>query len=67
MSTNKYSESEIYGEDGLDDLDDEVISVSLKKVDSGYNSAARRRLEEYYERKALEEDIRDDLYMYDDE
>ena len=70
MASKKFPESESSDDDEFEELEDDLGEVAekelVKKSNSGFNPEARRRLEEYYERKFLEQSIEDD-YLNDDE
>jgi len=71
MSSDKYAEDDSPEEDDFDELGEdpgkEFEKEPPKKSGSGFNPEARRRLEEYYERKLLEQSLQDDFLMDDED
>lgn len=62
MSLDEFPDDE-----SLDEDSEPVNNVEPKKTKNGINPEARRRLEEYYERKSLEQNLEDDLFSDFDE
>ncbi|MDH5218547.1 MAG: hypothetical protein OEX19_12675 [Gammaproteobacteria bacterium] len=71
MSSDKYAESDSPEDDDFEELSEDPESAlekePVKKAGSGFNPEARRRLEEYYERKLLEQSLEDDFLMDDED
>ena len=57
MSLDEYSD-----DDSFDQESESTEAEAPKRSKSGINPEARRRLEEYYERKSLKQNLADDLF-----